>query len=57
MQFLAKHFSSPVRYRLRGLTQLAADELRHYAVATAVRGVVVHNQIIGVFADFGKILR
>ena len=27
VQILAKHFSCPVRYRLCGITQLAADEL------------------------------
>ena len=43
VQFLAKHSSSPVRNRLRGFTQLAADELSHYAVATAMRGVVVDD--------------
>src|SRR5881394_465871 len=55
VQFLAEHPSSPVRYRLRGFAQLAADELCHYAVATAMRGIVVHDQIIGVLTDFEKI--
>jgi len=56
MQFLAEHPSSPVRYRLRGFGQLAADELCHYAVAAAMRRVVVHYQVISMLADFGKIL-
>ena len=43
VQIFAKHLSSPVRYRLRGFTQLAADELSHYSVATAMRGVVVDD--------------
>ena len=43
VQILAKHSSGPVRNRLRDFTQLAADELSHYAVATAVRGVVVDD--------------
>src|SRR4030088_647360 len=41
VQILAKHSSGPVRNCLRDFTQLAADELSHYAVATAMRGVVV----------------
>ena len=56
VQFLAEHPSSPVRYRLRGFAQLAADELCHYAVATAMRGIVVQDQIIGVLTDFAEIL-
>ena len=43
VQILAKHSSGPVRNRLRDFTQLAADELSHYAVATAMRGVVVDD--------------
>jgi len=56
VQFLAERPSSPVRYRLRGFGQLAADELCHYAVATAMRGIIVHDQIIGVLTDFEEIL-
>src|SRR6266576_5088486 len=56
VQFLAEHPSSPVRYRLRGFGQLPADELCHYAVATAMRGIVVHDQLIGVLTDFEEIL-
>ena len=54
---LAKHSSCPIRYRLCGLTQFAADEVRHYAKAAAMRCVVVHEQFIGMFGDFGEILR
>ncbi len=36
-QVFAKHLSCPIRYRLCGLTQLAADELGHYAEAAAMR--------------------
>ena len=43
VQILAKHSSGPVRNRLRYFTQLTADELSHYAVATAMRGVVVDD--------------
>ena len=56
VQFLAEHPSSPVRYRLRGFAQFAAHELCHYAVATAMRGIVVQDQIIGVLTDFEEIL-
>ena len=56
VQFLAEHPSSPVRYRLRGFAQLAAHELCHYAVATAMGGIVVQDQIIGVLTDFEEIL-
>ncbi len=55
VQFLAEDLRSPVGYRLRGFAQLATDELRHNAVATAMRSVVVHDQVIGVLADFGEI--
>src|SRR5712664_3700773 len=55
-QFLAEHFRCPVRYRLCGLTQLAADELGHYAKAAAMSCVVVDEQFISMFGDFGKIL-
>src|SRR2546429_9178549 len=57
VQFLAEHPSSPVRYRLRGFGQLAADELCHYAVATATRGIAVQAQIIGVLPAFEEVLR
>jgi hypothetical protein len=56
VQFLAEYPGSPVRYRLRGFGQLAADELCYYAVATSMRGIVVHDQIIGVLTDFEEIL-
>ena len=56
VQFLAEHPSSPVRYRLRSFTKLAANELCHHTVAAAMRRVVVHYQVISMFADFGKIL-
>lgn len=42
-QILAKYFRGPVRYRLRHLGQLTAYELRYRAVATAMRGAVVHD--------------
>ena len=57
VQFLAEDLRSPVRYRLRGFAQFAADELRHYAVATAMRGVVVHDQIIGMVTNLWKVVR
>src|SRR6266568_2813667 len=56
VQLFAKHLSCPIRYRLCGFTQFAADEVRHYAEAAAMRGVVVHEQFIGTFGDFGEIL-
>src|ERR1700733_2810106 len=40
-----------VRYRLSGLTQFAADEMRHYAKAVAMRCVVAHEQFIGILGD------
>jgi hypothetical protein len=43
VQLFAKHLCCPIRYRLCGLTQLAADELGHYAEAAAMRCVVVHQ--------------
>src|SRR6266849_5400542 len=56
VQLFAKHFSCPVRYRLCGFTQFAADEVPHYPEAAAMRCVVVHEQFIGTFGDFGEIL-
>src|SRR5271169_4404445 len=52
VQFFAEHFSSPVRYRLGGLTQLAADEVRHHPEAAAMHCVVVHEQFISMFRNF-----
>ncbi len=57
VQILAKHLSGPVRYRLCGLTQFATDEMRDYAEAAPMGCVVVHEQFISKFGNFGKTLR
>src|SRR5260370_40729243 len=56
VQFLAEHFSCPVRYRLCGFTQFATDEMRDYSEAATMRCIVVHEQFIGMFGDFGEII-
>jgi len=52
VQFLAEYPGSPVRYVCAVLLNSPAHELCHYAVATAMRGIVVQDQIIGVLTDF-----
>jgi len=43
VQFFAKHFRGPIRYRLRDFLQLPANKLRYNAVSAAMRGVVVDD--------------
>src|ERR1700687_451746 len=57
VQILAEHLSGPVWYRLCRFTQFATDEMRHYAEAAPMRCVVVHEQFISKFRNFGKTLR
>ena len=57
LQILAKHLGGPDRYRLGGFTQFATDEMRYYAEAAPMRCVVVHEQFISKFGNFGKTLR
>ena len=56
VQILAKHLNGPVRHRLSSLTQFAVDEMRYYAESAAMRCVVVHEQFISMFRNFGETL-
>jgi len=42
---------------LCGFAQIAADELCDYAEATAMSGIVVQNQLIGVIEHLREVLR
>jgi hypothetical protein len=46
-----------LRTRLRSFSQFATDELRDHAEAAPMRCVVIHEQFISKFANFGKTLR
>ena len=57
LQLFTKHPCRPIRDRLRGLAQLSARKLCDHSVATAMRGVVIDDQIIGMVTNLGKVVR
>src|ERR1700730_10875027 len=57
VQFIAKHLSSPFRDGLCGFAKFAAGEVSDHAACPVMDGVVVEDQLVGMLADFSKILR
>jgi hypothetical protein len=57
LQLFTKHSCRPIRDRLRGLAQLSRRKLCDHSVTTAMRRVVIDDQIIGMVMNLGKVMR